>query len=71
MSCEKEPIWVSVINLAKMLDVSPRTVYEWKNRGGVLPPHIKLSGMVRWKREHILQWLENDCKLEHTLSQDD
>jgi predicted DNA-binding transcriptional regulator AlpA len=62
----KVPIWVSVNKLAEMLDVSPRTVYEWKNRGGILPPHIKLSGMVRWKREDILRWINNDCKITST-----
>jgi predicted DNA-binding transcriptional regulator AlpA len=43
--------------VAKLLSCSPRTVWRLRDRGAIPAPIILSSGVVRWRRATLLQWL--------------
>ena len=52
---------VDVSQVAKILDVSERTV--WRLRSGrQIPAPIRIGGLVRWRRSDIIAWIEADCR---------
>jgi predicted DNA-binding transcriptional regulator AlpA len=52
---------VSVESVAKMFDVSPRTVWRW-NSAGEIPAPIKVAGTTRWRRTDLLRWIDGGCQ---------
>lgn len=43
--------------VSEILEVKPKTVYEWVSRG--LVPHVKIGRLVRFKKAEIFHWLES------------
>ena len=50
---------LTVRNLAAMLGVKEKTLYQWAGLGQI--PHIRLNGSIRFDLEDIKTWVDN-CK---------
>lgn len=51
---------LTVKDLSELLQVSPKTVYQWTHVGFI--PHYKLPKGVRFGREEIFIWLKHKKK---------
>lgn len=51
---------VSVNGVARLLDVSPRTVWRMLSAGEIAEP-VRLRGATRWRREDIERWIAARC----------
>lgn len=51
-----EPIYVTVDQVAAMLQVSPFTVYSWV-RVDLTMPCLRIGGVLRFHRERLMKWL--------------
>ena len=49
---------LDVKSVAKFLNCSPRTVWRLRDRGAIPAPIILARGIIRWRREALLQWLD-------------
>ena len=47
---------INVSQLAEMLNVSEKTIYDWKHKGKI--PGYKLWGCLRFKPDEIEKWLK-------------
>jgi predicted DNA-binding transcriptional regulator AlpA len=47
--------------VAAMLGCSVRHVYRLAD-GGLMPPPRRLSALVRWSRQEILDWIAGGCR---------
>ena len=47
---------ITVKEAARLLSVSPKTLYSWSALGEV--PSVKLSGCVRFEIEALYQWIK-------------
>jgi prophage regulatory protein len=57
-----EPTGLMDVNdVAEHLDCSSRHVYRLRDKG-LMPPSVKLGGLVRWSRKAINEWVESGCK---------
>ena len=54
---------ISGKEVAKLLDVSFRTVYRLRD-SGKMPQPIRLGSLVRWNRKEIESWIEAGCPSE-------
>lgn len=52
-----EAIYMDTDQVAEMLGVSPRTLEDWRYRGGG-PPYCKLGRSVRYMRHKVIAWSE-------------
>ena len=52
---------VSVESVAKMLAVSPRTLWRW-NSAGKVPAPVKVGGTTRWRLADVLRWINGGCQ---------
>lgn len=57
---EDDTILLNKNDVAKLLKVSDRTVYEWHTKGE-MPKPIKIGGLVRWGRDEIKAWVHEGC----------
>lgn len=49
--------YLSASQIAALVGVSTKTIYEWKKKG-YLPPSTEMaSGCVRWNRKTIEEWI--------------
>jgi predicted DNA-binding transcriptional regulator AlpA len=55
-----EVMMVTAEEVAKMLNVSARTVWRIRS-AGALPPPVKLGVCVRWPVDAIRRWIEAGC----------
>ena len=51
---------LSAENLAKMLDVSVRTLWRLRS-SGKLPRPVKIGGSVRWRADEVREWIAEGC----------
>jgi excisionase family DNA binding protein len=51
---------------ARLLKVSPRTVWAMQNDGR-MPPPIKIGKAVRWSYEALKKWVELGCPRQKSL----
>ena len=51
-----KPVFVTVDDVAKRLQVKPQTVRRWR-RAGKLPSAMTLGGVIRWPAEVIDGWM--------------
>ena len=49
---------LDVKSVATLLACSPRTIWRLRDRGAIPAPIILSSGVVRWRRAILLQWLD-------------
>ncbi|MFX1487273.1 MAG: helix-turn-helix domain-containing protein [Promethearchaeota archaeon] len=47
--------FMDVQQLASLLQVKPKTIYDWKHRGYI--PHVKLGRLLRFEVSAIEQWI--------------
>jgi excisionase family DNA binding protein len=50
---------VGVREIAEVLSVKPKTLYQWAELGQI--PHIKINGCLRFDLYDITEWIKN-CK---------
>ncbi len=55
-----ETLLLSADQLARILDVSVRTIWRLRDTGR-LPPPLRIGGGVRWRRADIQNWIEEGC----------
>ena len=51
---------LSVTEVAETLGCSPRHIYRLSDAGR-MPRPVKLGALVRWNREHIIEWISAGC----------
>ena len=51
---------LTVNELARIMNCSPRTVYRLSDRGRI-PTPVRLGGLVRWSRTVIEKWMAEGC----------
>lgn len=51
---------ISVGEVAKILDISIRTVWRLVSAKKIVPP-IKVGGVVRWRYHELRQWVDAGC----------
>ncbi len=54
---------IAADELARLLDVSTRTVWRLLSAGQLVQP-IRLGGSVRWRLDEVRQWINNGCVCE-------
>ena len=47
---------------AEFLGISINTLYEWVSQKRI--PHMKVGGLLKFKREHLEKWLEKKVQKE-------
>jgi len=55
-----EPCLIAAADLARLLNVSTRTLWRLRS-AGQLPQPVRLGGVVRWRLEEIRQWIGAGC----------
>lgn len=48
---------VDITRLSKMLNVKPKTIYDWVQKRKI--PHYKLEGSLRFSYDEIQQWIKS------------
>jgi predicted DNA-binding transcriptional regulator AlpA len=56
------PKFVSASKVAKVLDISPRSVFRLRS-AGKLPAPVKIGGSVRWRLRDIQLFDECNCNM--------
>jgi excisionase family DNA binding protein len=56
----REPVLLSANHVAKMLQVSTRTLWRLLAAGKLISP-IKLGRSVRWRKDELLKWIADGC----------
>jgi excisionase family DNA binding protein len=56
-----QPKLITKAELARMLQLSQRTVYRMAQEKR-LPAPIRLGSAIRWRQDTITEWIENDCQ---------
>lgn len=51
---------IAADELAKMLDVSTRTVWRLLSTGKMVQP-VRIGGSVRWRLDEVKEWINNGC----------
>ncbi|MBL8826453.1 MAG: helix-turn-helix domain-containing protein [Planctomycetaceae bacterium] len=54
------PLLVPAGDVAKMLEVSERTVWRLLSGGQLVHP-VRLGGSVRWRVEDVKRWIADGC----------
>jgi predicted DNA-binding transcriptional regulator AlpA len=54
------PQLIEATEVAKILGISPRTIWRLKDAGKV-PNPISIGSMVRWRRDEITDWIAAGC----------
>jgi excisionase family DNA binding protein len=48
--------------LSQYLNVKPKTIYSWVNKGEI--PHYRIGKTIRFRKDEIEKWLEEKRKNE-------
>ena len=48
---------ITMKDIAQILDVDYRTVQNWRERGYLPTPDFSLGGVLRWRRETVLKFI--------------
>lgn len=51
---------IAADELARMLDVSTRTVWRLLSTGRMVQP-VRIGGSVRWRLDEVKEWINNGC----------
>ncbi len=49
---------ITIIDVARLLRVSPRTVHRWVRSGEFIRP-LRLGGTIRWRLSDVQKWLRS------------
>ena len=53
-------VLLTVEQVAKLLQVSPRSVWRLRSAGEI-PEPVKIGGTVRWIADELRHWIANGC----------
>ena len=56
----REPLLISVEELARILKISPRSVWRLLSAGKLVAP-VRIGGAVRWRYYEIRTWIDAGC----------
>jgi prophage regulatory protein len=56
----RTPVLIAVDDLARILDVSTRTVWRLLSAGKIVRP-VRLGGAVRWRYTEVRHWIDQRC----------
>ena len=59
-TAETAPVLLKVEKVAKILDISVRTIWRMAN-GGKMPAPVRIGHIVRWSRLEIMEWIAAGC----------
>ena len=57
---EPVPLLIPVRTVAKILGISPRSVWRLLSAGKIVPP-VRIGGAVRWKSDELKTWVAEGC----------
>jgi excisionase family DNA binding protein len=57
---ESKRLLISAEHLARLLDISVRTLWRLRS-AGKLPDPIRIGGSVRWNAQEIDEWIAEGC----------
>jgi excisionase family DNA binding protein len=57
---DREPVLLPASHVAKMLQVSTRTLWRLLAAGKLIDP-VKLGRSVRWRKDELMQWIAAGC----------
>ena len=60
-----QPSLLSAESVARMLQVSVRTLWRLRS-SGKLPKPVKVGGSIRWRADDVHQWIEAGCPMIRT-----
>ncbi len=60
MSTQTDPLVLSAEQLAKLLDISERTLWRLLSSGKLLKP-VRFGGNTRWRYAEVMKWLDEGC----------
>jgi predicted DNA-binding transcriptional regulator AlpA len=63
----EKPVLVTAAQLARMLQISMRSLYRLRS-GNQLPPPLRVGGFTRWRRTDIENWVAAGCPVSFQLS---
>ena len=55
-----EPLLITAADLARLLQVSTRTLWRMRSAGD-LPEPVRFGGTVRWRLGEIRKWIGEGC----------
>jgi len=55
-----EPLLVTAQEVARLLNVSTRSLWRMRSAGDI-PSPIKLGSAVRWRLDEVKAWIANGC----------
>lgn len=58
----QEPLLISAAEVARLLQVSTRTLWRQLSAGQI-PSPVRFGGTVRWRLEEIRKWIAEGCPL--------
>lgn len=65
LQSEQSPTLITVVELARMLKVSPRTVWRLVSAGKIMKP-LHVGGVRRWRYDDVKRWIDNGCPSDGT-----
>lgn len=61
-----KPLLIPVDAVAKILGVSPRSVWRLRSSGKIIEP-VRIGGLIRWKLDEVSRWVEDGCPAPQPL----
>jgi excisionase family DNA binding protein len=57
-----EPLLITALELAHLLQVSTRTLWRLRS-AGELPQPVRFGGTVRWRLDEVRKWIAEGCPI--------
>ncbi len=67
-SAEAGPLLATAAEVAKMIRISPRTLWRLVSADQV-PEPLRIGGAVRWRVDDIKQWIGAGCPAQEKVSE--
>ena len=60
MSTDASPMLINAEEVARLMDVSERTLWRLLSAGKV-PPPVRIGRSTRWRLADVREWIEQGC----------
>jgi prophage regulatory protein len=60
MGADAAPMLISAEDVARMMDISERTLWRLLSAGKV-PPPVRIGRSTRWRLAEIRSWIDRGC----------
>ncbi len=60
MNTNTVPVLINAEELARMMDVSERTLWRLLS-GGKVPQPVRIGRNTRWRLAEVVEWIERGC----------